>query len=57
MGRGPRVPFDGVLVVRRADGSVEVLRPADWATWALLGAVALVAAAAVFWVVSGRRAP
>lgn len=52
---------DGGCRLTFVDGTVEVLRPADWATWALVGAAALVAAAAVYWFVSGRsgttRAP
>ena len=48
--------IDGGCRLTFADGSVEVLRPADWATWALIGAAALVAAAAVYWFVSGRPA-
>ena len=47
--------IDGGCRLTFADGTVEVLRPADWATWALLGATALVAAAGVFWWVTGRR--
>jgi hypothetical protein len=49
------VTVDGGCELTFADGSVEVLRPADWATWALAGAAALVVASAVYWIVSGRR--
>lgn len=47
--------IDGGCRLTFADGSVELLRPADWAAWALAGAAVLVVGAAAYWLLTSRR--